>query len=107
DLKVLNVQLEEFGRHNRLGGNAQLKGLARAELYLKGTGNGVDELEGAGHVHVTSGQMYNLPLVLDLLLKLPTLHVPDRTAVEEALANFEIHGRRVEVKRLDLLGAGI
>jgi hypothetical protein len=107
DLKALNVQLEKFGRHNRIGGgNAQLSGPARAELYLRGTGNGVDELEGRGNVYVADGRLYNLPFLLDLL-KVLALHAPDRTAFEEAAANFEIHGRRVTVKRLDLLGTGI
>jgi hypothetical protein len=107
DLKAIGVRLEEVGRHNRLGGNAHLSGLARAELYLKGTGNGLDELEGRGNVHVPSGQMYNLPLLVDLLLKLPTLHPPDGTAFEEAHAEFAIQGRQVQVQRLDLLGSAV
>jgi hypothetical protein len=106
DLKAVQVRLEEFGRHNRLGGDAQLAGIAKAELYLTGTGNGVNELEGGGNVHVPSGRMYNLPLLLDLL-KVSALHVPDGTAFEEAHAEFKVHGRRVEVQRLDLLGNAV
>jgi hypothetical protein len=106
DLKAMQVRLEEFGRHNRLGGNAQLSGLAKAELYLTGTGHGVNELEGGGNLHIPAGRMYNLPLVLDLL-KVPALHAPDGTAFEEAHAEFKVHGRRVQVQRLDLLGNAI
>src|SRR5438477_166728 len=55
DLKAIGVRLDEVARHNRIGGNAQLEGLAKAELYLKGTGNGLDELEGGGNLHVPRG----------------------------------------------------
>jgi hypothetical protein len=50
--------------------------------------------------------MYDLPLLLDLL-KVPALHAPDGTAFEEAHAEFQVHGRRVEVQRLDLLGNAV
>ena len=74
DLKAINVKLEEAARHNRVGGTAHMSGLAKAELYLTGTGNGVDELGGGGNVHVPNGKMYNLPLVLDLLKVVTALH---------------------------------
>ena len=84
-----------------------MSGMAKAELYLNGNGNGVNELEGGGNVHVPTGQLYNLPLVLDLLKVITALHVPDGTAFEEAHAEFKVHGKRVQVDRLDLLGNSI
>ena len=104
DLKAINVKLEEAARHNRVGGTAHMSGLAKAELYLTGTGNGLDELGGGGNIHVPNGKMYNLPLVLDLLKVVTALHAPDGTAFEEAHAEFKIQGKRVQVTRLDLLG---
>jgi hypothetical protein len=107
DLKAIGVRLEDIARHNHVGGGTRLSGLAKAELYLTGTGNGVNELQGGGNVHVPSGQLYNLPLVLDLLKVVTALHAPDGTAFEEAHAEFKVHGKRVQVERLDLLGSAV
>lgn len=107
DLKALGVQLDEVARHNRIGNSAQLSGLAKAELYLKGNGAGVNDLEGWGNLHVPSGRLYNLPIILDLLKVVTALQAPDGTAFEEAHAEFQIHGPRVHVQRLDLLGNAI
>jgi hypothetical protein len=107
DLKAIGVRLEEVARHNHIGENAHMSGLAKAELYLTGNGYGMDELGGNGNVHVPDGKMYNLPLVLDLLKVITALHVPDGTAFEEAHAEFKIQGKRVQVQRLDLLGSAI
>ncbi len=105
-LTAIGLRLEEIGRTNHLANNAQLSGPAKAELYLRGNGYGLDELEGGGNLHVPNGRMYNLPPLVDLL-KVSALHVPDGTAFEEAHTEFRIHGRRVQVQRLDLLGSAI
>lgn len=106
NLTALQVKLEEFGRHNLGSTNEQWKGLASGRLYLTGRGEAIQGLEGYGSVDVPSGQMYNLPLLLDLL-KVLGLRPPDRTAFEEAHAAFSIHGPRVIVNRLDLDGNAI
>jgi hypothetical protein len=107
DLKAIGVRLEDVARHNRVGDGTRMSGLAKAELYLTGNGNGVNELEGRGNLHIPSGRLLNLPLVLDLLKVVTALHVPDGTAFEEAHAEFKVHGKRVQVERLDLLGSAV
>ncbi len=107
DLKAINLQLEEAARHNHVGGTTHMSGLTKAELYLRGTGYGMDELDGGGNVHIPDGKMYNLPLVLDLLKVVTALHAPDGTAFEEAHVEFKVHGKRIQVTRLDLLGSAI
>src|SRR5438128_12625724 len=84
-----------------------MTGLGKAALHPTGTGEGVDELGGGGNVHIPSGKMYSLPMVLDLLKVITVLHAPDGTAFEEAHAEFKIHGKRIEVQRLDLLGNAV
>jgi hypothetical protein len=101
-LAAVGAQLDDFARQNRMG-NAHLSGAARAELYLTGAGSGIDELEGAATVHVPNGKIYNLPVFLDLL-KVLGLHSPDGTAFEEGHLEVAIHGRKLDVQRLDLLG---
>jgi hypothetical protein len=108
DLTATQMQLEEFGRHNHLSPRKQLKGMAAARLYLKGSGSSIDGLSGAGRFDVESGKMYDLPLLLDLLkflnLRMPD---PDHTAFEDAHAQFQIHGPVISITRLDLIGSAI
>jgi hypothetical protein len=105
NLTALGVRLEEFGRHN-LGPNAEVSGPVAARLWLRGEGADLSRLQGEGSIHVPSGRMYNLPVLLDLL-KVPGLRVPDHTAFEEAHAAFAIRGPRVLVNRLDLYGNAV
>jgi hypothetical protein len=105
NLTASQIQLEQFGRHN-FGAQPQLSGVASARLHLTGRGDGVSSLDGNGSLRVPYSRftrLYNLPLLLDLL-KFLGLRWPDRTAFEEAIADFSIHGNRVNIARLDLLG---
>lgn len=106
DLKALQIQLEELSRAHRLGSNAQQSGMLDAQLYLQGQGTEFTGLKGYGSIDVPSGKMYNLPLLLDLL-KFLSLRFPDGTFIEEAHARFRLDGPRVEISRIDLLGAAI
>jgi hypothetical protein len=106
DLSALQIQLEEFSRSNHLGPNAQQSGPLKASLHLQGQGTELGGLKGWGSIDVPNGKMYNLPLLLDLL-KFLALRLPDRTFFEEAHARFTINGPRVDISRIDLLGAAI
>ena len=50
--------------------------------------------------------MYNLPFLLDLL-KVLNLSLPDKTAFEEAHLQFGVHGEKVMVNQLSLIGNAI
>lgn len=105
-LDALNVQLEQFGKHNKLGPDAQLQGPAGAALHLTGEGTDLSGLRGNGRIEVAHGKMYRLPLLLDLL-KAFGLRLPDRTAFEEARMIFGIEGPQMRVHGLDLIGNAI
>jgi hypothetical protein len=105
-LDALHVQLEQFGKHNQLGPDAQLEGPARAALYLSGEGTDLSGLRGNGQVEVARGKMYRLPLLLDLL-KAFGLRLPDRTAFEQARMIFGIEGPQMRIRSLDLYGNAI
>ena len=105
-IDALHVQLEEFGKHNKLGPDAQLKGPAVASLYLKGDGSDPSGLRGDGRVEVANGKLYRLPLLLDLL-KAFGLRLPDRTAFEQARMIFAIEGPKMRIHGLDLFGSAI
>lgn len=108
-LTATDVQLDEIARHYKLGSDADLKGIAQAQLRLFNrpdpkTGQLVTE--GLGKIDVPTGRMYNLPILLDLV-KLARGQAPDRTAFEEAHAVFSVHGDRVRVEQVDLIGKAI
>ncbi len=105
DLTASQINLEQFGQQN-LGPKHQLAGTAAGRLHLVGQGPGVDNLEGNGSIDVPYSawtRLLNLPLLLDLL-KFLGLRWPDRTAFEEAHAAFAIHGNRMQISKLDMLG---
>jgi len=108
-LTATDVQLEEVARHYRLGSDADLKGLAQAQVrvfnrYDPRTGRWSQE--GTGRLDVPTGRMYNLPVLLDLM-KVLKLQTPDRTAFEEAHAAFRLKDDRVYVEQLDLIGKAL
>jgi hypothetical protein len=108
-LTAADVQLDEVARHYKLGSDADLKGVAQAQLRLYNRPDprtGLLVVEGAGKLDVPTGRMYNLPVLLDLV-KVLKLQAPDKTAFEEAHATFRIQGDRVKVDQLDLIGKAI
>jgi hypothetical protein len=105
NLAASKIKLEEFARQNP-GMRADMSGEVSAQLYLSGQGPDLDALRGGGSIDVPKGKMSNLPPLVDLL-KFLALRLPDRTAFEEAHAEFDIQGQRARVKRLDLFGHAI
>jgi hypothetical protein len=108
-LTATDVQLDELARHYKLGSDADLKGVAQAQLRLYSRldpKTGKFGTEGAGRLDVPTGRMYNLPILLDLM-KLAKGQAPDKTAFEEAHASFRVHGDRVRVDQLDLIGKAV
>ncbi|MBA4066023.1 MAG: hypothetical protein C0501_20350 [Isosphaera sp.] len=108
-LAAADVQLDEVAKHYKLGSDADLKGIAQAELHLYNrpdpkTGRPV--VEGSGKVDIPTGRMYNLPVLLDLV-KVLKLQAPDKTAFEEAHATFRVRGDRVKVDQVDLIGKAV
>src|SRR5205807_9733900 len=101
----VDLTASQIHLHN-VGPKQELNGIAAARLYLHGQGGGVDGLEGNGSIDVPYSpltRLLNLPPLV-ALLKFLGLRWPDRTAFEEAHAVFGIHGKRVHVSKLDLLG---
>jgi len=108
-LTATDVQLDEMAKHYKIGSDADLKGIAQAQLLISNrpdpkTGRLV--LEGSGKIDVPTGRMYNLPVLLDLV-KVLKGQVPDKTAFDEAHATFRIQGDRVKVDQVDLIGKAL
>lgn len=108
-LKAADVQLDEVAKHFKLGSDADLKGIAQAQLRLYNRPDPVTGqllIEGWGVIDVPTGRMYNLPILLDLV-KLLKFQTPNKTAFEEAHATFRILGDRVKVEQIDLIGRAV
>ena len=108
-LTVTDAQLDEVARHYKLGSDADLKGIAQAQLLVYNRPDpksGRLVVEGTGKIDVPTGRMYNLPIMLDLV-KLFKGSAPDKTAFEQAHAVFRIQGDRIKVDQLDLIGKAI
>lgn len=102
NLTASQIDLAEFGKHN-LGSKSSLGGQLLGRLHLNGDGTGVDSLDGSGSLDVPSGKILDLPLLSELL-KILGVRSPDRTLFEEMHALFAIRGRRLAVRRLELVG---
>jgi hypothetical protein len=105
-LRAVGVQLEQFGRHNNLGPDADLQGPATGSLALRGEGADIGGLRGNGRMDVARGKLYRLPPLMNLL-KAFGLRAPDRTAFEEAHVEFEVEGPQARVRRLELFGNAV
>ncbi|HEY1187216.1 MAG TPA: hypothetical protein VGE74_06130 [Gemmata sp.] len=108
-LTATDVQLEQLAGHYNLGSDADLKGIAQAQLLVFNRPDpktGRLTVEGTGKVDVPTGRMYNLPVLLELV-KVLKLQAPDKTAFEQAHVVFRLQGDRIKVDQLDLIGKAI
>jgi hypothetical protein len=107
ELNLTGSQLDlgQFGKQN-LGPASQMQGAVMARLYLTGLGSSIDTLDGNGSIDVPKGRLYNLPLLLDILRFLG-LRSPDRTAFDELHSLFSVHGKRVTMRKLEILGSAL
>jgi hypothetical protein len=109
ELTASGVRLDEFAAQTKLAGTGELRGLAQGKVHLESQADprtGQPVLTGTGQIDVLNGRLYNLPVLLPLL-KLLKLQSPDQTAFEEAHALFELHGDRLRVTQLDLIGTAL
>lgn len=102
-LTALQLDLEQFGRHNFPAAGAELQGQATADLHLVGDGVNLSDLRGNGRIDVPNGRIYRLPVMLDLLRTI-SLRVPDQTAFDKASVTFALEGPRMVVEDLKLSG---
>ena len=108
-LTASGVRLDELARERKLGNGAELRGLAQGKILVENLPDpksGLLTLTGSGQIDVPNGRLYNLGVLLPLL-KLLKLQAPDQTAFEEAHAVFDLHGDRVKVSQLDLIGTAV
>jgi len=106
---TLRMMFQDFSlRHAiaELGGDAsQISGAGFGGIVLSGDQVGSNSLKGNGFLRLRQAQIYELPLILSLL---KVTRAPfDRSAFDEANADFTLMGTDVELNRLELIGDAI
>jgi hypothetical protein len=83
-----------------------LAGNVNAWLYLAGDPDSQDSMEGEGQMQISPAELYELPLMLELLGALSKLNfiVRERAAFNYALLNFKVQNRAFWFNQIDLVG---
>ena len=102
DLTVNQVNLQALGQQ-LLGQPTKARGKVYARLILSGQPGDWPTFRGKGTLSVTDGHIYDLPPFLNLLTLLSG-QLPRQAAFQEVQARFDIEGRRVIFRRVELLG---
>ncbi|MEX2142058.1 MAG: AsmA-like C-terminal region-containing protein [Pirellulales bacterium] len=100
-----NGDLERLARE-QLAGKQRLKGRVGAGLVLGGRGAGVHAMEGYGQVWLREADIYELPLMVQLLSIL-SIRLPDNTGFTNSDANFRIDGEHIYLDRIEFAGDAI
>ena len=97
--------MERFAREG-LAGKQNLKGKASAGLVLAGLGTGIHEMHGRGEVRLREADIYELPLMVQLL-KIISIRPPDKTGFTTSDVEFDIAGEHIDLKKIEFSGDAI
>lgn len=86
-----------------LPGRQNLQGKVSADVELQGSGQGTHDLAGSGNIRLREADIYELPLIVQLL-KVLRVRLPDKTAFTQSNMYFRIDGEHLYFDKLDLLG---
>jgi len=89
-----------------LGSSQKLKGQLSASLNLQGEGYGTHSLQGTGSIRLREADIYQLPLMVQLL-KVLSVRPPDATAFDRADMDFRVRGEHIVFDRLDFIGDAV
>ncbi|MBI84597.1 MAG: hypothetical protein CMJ81_15500 [Planctomycetaceae bacterium] len=84
----------------------QLSGKTFARLGLTGSMQGVHTLKGSGTIHLKDADIYKLPVMV-ALLKILSIHPPDRTAFTNSDIQFQIDGGHIYLNPVKFEGDAI
>ena len=89
-----------------MAGRQNLRGKINATVDLWGNGRGPNSLGGHGKVQLRDADIYELPLIISLL-KILSIHEPDRTAFTKSDIDFRIEGKHIYFNQIDFTGDAI
>lgn len=88
------------------GKTDDVAGTGYAGILLKGDTSGVNSLRGDGYVRLRNAKIYELPVIL-ALLKVARVSQFDLNAFDESNVDFKVHGRDIELSRIELIGNAV
>jgi hypothetical protein len=97
--------LQRFATES-LPGAKKLKGKVMANVEVHGAGRGTSALRGSGTVQLRDADIYQLPIMVQLL-KVLRVKAPDATAFTQSDMNFRINGEHLYFDKLDFLGDAV
>ncbi len=83
-----------------------ISGKVFAVLHLAGTAAGLHTLQGNGQVRLREADIYELPVMVQLL-KVLSLRQPDTTAFTSSDVDFRVQGEQLYLDRIDFSGDAI
>ena len=89
-----------------ISGQQQLKGKVLATLQLQGNSKGPRTLLGSGSVRLDDADIYELPVMVQLL-KILSIRAPDKTAFTHSDIDFRIQGEHVLFDRINFNGDAV
>jgi len=103
--KLHEGDLARFAQEN-LRTPEQISGKLYAVVQLQGTCEGTHTLKGGGHVRLRDADIYELPVMVQLL-KVLSIRQPDKTAFTSSDLDFRIEGDHILLDRFDFHGDAV
>jgi hypothetical protein len=97
--------LERFARES-LEGQQNLSGTVLGDIQFTGSAQGVNTLAGSGNIRLRNANVYELPMMVQLL-KVLRVRVPDATAFDKGDMQFRIVGPHIYLDTINFLGDAI
>ncbi|MFP6762632.1 MAG: AsmA-like C-terminal region-containing protein, partial [Planctomycetaceae bacterium] len=101
-------RLEQFAQLY-MRSRERLRGTINGWVTLEGQGESTQAMTGRGQMQISPAELYELPVIFQVLSQLHTLNPksPDAAAFNYALARFGIRNERFEFQAIDLVGSQI
>ena len=104
EINVQDARLEQWAKEQ--GSRERLRGPVNGRLTFHGQGPSPLAVEGVGYVQVTKAQLYELPVLIQVLA-LPNFRSPDDQAFKYGYADFQIRQGSFDFTKIQLVGDAI
>ncbi|MBU4273370.1 MAG: AsmA-like C-terminal domain-containing protein [Planctomycetes bacterium] len=102
---LLDADLDRCAREV-IAGRQRLRGTITATADLTGRGWSRNSLAGSGTIRLSSGDVYELPVMISLL-KILSIRPPDQNAFSDGSVDYRIEGEHVYFDQIDFRGDAI
>ena len=104
EINVQDARLEQWAKEQ--GSRERLRGPVNGRLSFHGQGPSPLAVEGVGYVQVTKAQLYELPVLIQVLA-LPSFRSSDDQAFKYGYADFQVRQGSFDFTKIQLVGDAI